>query len=86
MFEQFHAHNPIDLEEHEHTLFEKQMLALGNLLREKGIISTDEVRRKIDENEGVSFHQGSRVVARAWVDAEGTRSASSRTGSRQPVS
>ena len=70
VFEQLHANNPIDLEEHEHTLFEKQMLALGNLLREKGIISTDEVRRKIDENEGVSFHQGSLVVARAWVDAE----------------
>ena len=56
--------------EHEHTTFEKQVLALGNLLREKGIISTDEVRRKIDENEGVSPHQGSRVVAKAWVDPE----------------
>ena len=26
VFEQLHANNPIDLEEHEHTLFEKQML------------------------------------------------------------
>ena len=70
VFEQLHANNPSDTTEHEYTLFEKQMLAMGNLLREKGIISTDEVRRKIDENEGVSPHQGSRVVARAWVDPE----------------
>ena len=70
VFEQLHANNPIDTTEHEYSLFEKQMLAIGNLLREKGIISTDEVRRKIDENEGVSPHQGSRVVARAWTDPE----------------
>ena len=70
VFEQLHANNPIDTTEHEYSLFEKQMLAMGNLLREKGIISTDEVRRKIDENEGVSPHQGSRVVARAWTDPE----------------
>ena len=70
VFEQLHANNPIDTTEHEYTLFEKQMLAIGNLLREKGIISTDEVRRKINENEGTSPHQGSRVVARAWTDPE----------------
>ena len=64
VFEQLHANNPIDRRRSTSTrLFEKQVLALGNLLREKGIISTDEVRRKIDENEGVSPHQGSRVVA-----------------------
>ena len=68
VFEQFHTNNPINIEEHEMTPFEKRVLALSNLLREKGIITTDEVRRKVEENEGISPHQGSRVVARAWVD------------------
>jgi nitrile hydratase alpha subunit len=68
VFEEFHTNNPIDTAEHEFTAFEKQMLALSNILREKGIITTDEVRRKTYENEGVSWHQGSRVVAKAWVD------------------
>lgn len=68
VFEEFHTNNPIDTAEHELTAFEKQMLALSNILREKGIITTDEVRRKTYENEGISWHQGSRVVAKAWVD------------------
>lgn len=70
VFEQLHANNPIHMEEHELTLFEKEMLAIGNLLREKGLISTDEVRRKIEENQGISWHQGSRVVAKAWIDPQ----------------
>jgi nitrile hydratase len=70
VFEQFHANNPIDMKEHQATYFEKYVIALGNLMREKGLISTDEVRRKVEENDGVSWHQGSRVVARAWADAE----------------
>ena len=68
VFEEFHTNNPIDTSEHELTSFEHQMLAISNILREKGIITTDEVRRKTYENEGVSWHQGSRVVAKAWVD------------------
>lgn len=68
VFEEFHTNNPIDTSEHELTPFEKQMLALSNILREKGIITTDEVRRKTYENEGAAWQQGSRVVARAWVD------------------
>ncbi len=70
VFEQFHTNNPINMEEHEMTPFEKRVLAISNLLREKGIITTDEVRRKVEENEGISPHQGSRVVVRAWVDPE----------------
>lgn len=70
VFEQFHTNNPISMEEHKMTPFEKRVIALSNLLREKGIITTDEVRRKVEENEGISPHQGSRVVARAWVDPE----------------
>ena len=70
VFEQFHTNNPISTEEHEMTPFEKRVVALSNLLRKKGIISTDEVRRKIEENEAISWHQGSRVVARSWVDPE----------------
>lgn len=70
VFEQFHTNNRIDMEEHEMTPFEKYVIALGNLMREKGLISTDEVRRKVEENEGTSWHQGSRVVAHAWGDPE----------------
>ncbi|MFQ5683720.1 MAG: nitrile hydratase subunit alpha [Candidatus Binatia bacterium] len=70
VFERFHTDNPVTMEEHEMTPFEKQVIALGNLLREKQIISTDEVRRKVEENEAISPHQGSRVVARAWVDPD----------------
>jgi len=45
---------------------------LMNLLKEKGIITTDEMRRCVEEIYSQTPQIGARVVARAWVD-EGFR-------------
>ena len=63
-----HDHEPIDRREHELSYFEKRVVALTNLLREKGILTLDEVRRAVEEIEGRSPAIGARVVAKAWKD------------------
>lgn len=62
------AHQPIVREEHELTYFEKRLLAITNLLREKGIITLDEMRRAIEELDGQTPELGARLVVRAWTD------------------
>ncbi|MBI3076060.1 MAG: nitrile hydratase subunit alpha [Deltaproteobacteria bacterium] len=62
------AHQPIAKDEHELTYFEKRVVALTNLLREKGIITIDEVRRAVEEVEARTPTLGAKVVARAWTD------------------
>jgi nitrile hydratase len=63
-----HDHKPIDRTEHELSYFEKRVVALTNLLREKGIITLDEVRRAVEEVEARTPAIGARVVAKAWRD------------------
>ena len=54
--------------EHDLDYYQVRVTALLNLLREKGILTTDEMRRAVEEIYGQSPAIGSRVVARAWAD------------------
>ncbi|MEE9274879.1 MAG: nitrile hydratase subunit alpha [bacterium] len=56
---------PID---HPLDYYQVRTVALVNLLREKGILTLDELRRVVEQIEAQSPAIGSRVVARAWVD------------------
>lgn len=46
----------------------KRVLAIQRLLVDKGVISDDELRLRVDALESRSPSDGARVVARAWVD------------------
>jgi Nitrile hydratase, alpha chain len=47
---------------------EAKFLALKGLLIEKGIVTADEIRRRLEVNDRGTPHQGARMVARAWLD------------------
>ena len=49
---------------------EAKFIALREMLIEKGIITGEEVRKRLEFNDSATPHQGSRMVARAWVDPE----------------
>jgi nitrile hydratase len=49
---------------------EAKFIALREMLIEKGIITAEEVRRRLEFNDSATPHQGARMVARAWVDPE----------------
>jgi len=55
--------------EHDLDYFQVRILALANLLREKGLITVDEMRRAVEDIYSQTPLIGARVVARAWVDA-----------------
>ena len=56
--------------EHDLDYFQVRVVALLNLLREKGIVTTDEMRRTVEDIYAQTPTTGARVVARAWVDDE----------------
>ena len=56
--------------EHEETYYEKRIIALSNLLMDKGIITPQELLDVLKENEEQTPTIGARVIARAWVDAD----------------
>ena len=62
------AHAPIE-DHHEMTLYEQRAYAIESLLLEKGILTADAIRQKLEEIDAVTPALGARVVARAWVDA-----------------
>jgi nitrile hydratase len=47
---------------------EAKFLALKSMLIEQGVLTADEIRRRQEENERATPHQGARMVAKAWVD------------------
>ena len=47
---------------------EAKFIALREMLIEKGIITGEEVRKRLEFNDSATPHQGARMVARAWVD------------------
>ena len=65
-------HDPlhIPLEGHEETYYEKRIIALTNLLMDKGIVAPEELLDVLRENEAQTPSIGARVVARAWVDPD----------------
>ena len=72
MVEVEHEHAPlhIPLEDHEETYYEKRIIALSNLLMDKGIITAQELLDVLKESEEQTPSIGARVIARAWVDAD----------------
>ena len=50
--------------------YEIMSRAMQELLEEKGVITADEIRRRMETFEEDFPYRGSRVIARAWVDAE----------------
>ncbi len=57
-------------EDHEETYYEKRIIALCNLLMDKGVINSGELLEVLQENEAQNPSIGARVVARAWNDAD----------------
>jgi len=49
---------------------EAKFIALRAMLIEKGIITAEEIRKRLEFNDRATPHQGARMVARAWVDQE----------------
>jgi nitrile hydratase len=49
---------------------EAKFLALKAMLIENGILTADDIRRRQEINERGSPHQGARMVAKAWTDAD----------------
>ncbi|MBI3456836.1 MAG: nitrile hydratase subunit alpha [Candidatus Rokubacteria bacterium] len=48
--------------------YEKRTAAIQALLVEKGVLTADEIRRQVEDMDSRTPAQGTRVVARAWVD------------------
>ncbi|MBA4791525.1 MAG: nitrile hydratase subunit alpha [Rhizobiales bacterium] len=66
-----HSHGPHPTREDddlELTPAEARYLAMRGMLIEKGILTGDEIMRRLAVNDLASPHQGARMVARAWVD------------------
>ena len=72
MVEDEHEHYRlhIPLVDHEETYYEKRIIALSNLLMDKGIITAQELLDVLKESEEQTPSIGARVIARAWVDAD----------------
>jgi nitrile hydratase alpha subunit len=66
-----HAHAPHPTREDDDVALsdgEAKFLALKGLLIDKGILTADEIRRRLEINDRGAPHQGARMVARAWLD------------------
>jgi nitrile hydratase len=63
-----HGHPHPPRADHAAKTWERREAAIRGLLIEKGILSAEAIRRKIEEWEQKTPAQGARVVARAWVD------------------
>jgi nitrile hydratase alpha subunit len=78
-----HAHEDAHAHEHGHahpparedddvalTPDEAKFLALKAILIEKGLLTADEIRARMELDESHTWHQGARMIARAWVDPD----------------
>ena len=61
------AHAPIE-DHHELTLYEKRAYAIESLLLEKGVLTADAIRQKLEEIDAVTPALGARVVAHKRQD------------------
>ena len=52
------------------THYRAMEIALRELLIDKGVLTADEIRKRVEDMDNRSPVQGARVVARAWVDPE----------------
>lgn len=63
-----HAHAPPQPDDKVHSYYQILGVALKELLIEKGVVSAEEVRAAIEARDSITPANGSRLVARAWVD------------------
>lgn len=63
------AHTQVS-DSHETTSYEKRAGAILSLLREKGVVASDEIWRAIDDMDSRTPALGAKAVARAWVDPD----------------
>ncbi len=56
--------------EHDLDYFQVRVIGIMNVLKEKGILTTDEMRRAVEDIYSETPTTGARVVARAWSDPE----------------
>lgn len=62
-------HKPIrEDDDVELTEREATFLALKSLLIEQGLVTADEIRKRMEFNERGSPHQAARMIAKAWLD------------------
>jgi nitrile hydratase alpha subunit len=61
------AHAPI-AEQYAMTPYEKRAYAIESLLLEKGVLTHDAIRQKLEQIDAITPALGAKVVARAWVD------------------
>jgi nitrile hydratase alpha subunit len=64
-----HAHAPSD-DDVALTAEEAKFIALKSLLIEKGLITADAIRARMEADARGTPHQGARMVAKAWTDAD----------------
>ena len=68
--EHSHKHPPQEDHPEPSSYYELMGVALNELLIEKGLYTTDELRGAIERIESVDPSEGARVVVRAWMDPE----------------
>ena len=57
-------------DDHVETYYEKRIIALCNLMMDKGVITAKELLEVLQENEAQNPTIGARVVARTWTDPD----------------
>jgi nitrile hydratase alpha subunit len=62
-----HPH-PLQDDDKVHSYYQILGQAMKELLIEKGVVSADEVRAALERRDGITPANGSKVVARAWLD------------------
>jgi nitrile hydratase alpha subunit len=65
-----HDHAPISNDDVSLTHAEAKFLALKGLLIDKGLITPDMIRARMERDARGTPHQGARMVARAWTDPQ----------------
>lgn len=66
-----HAHpHPLQDDDKVHSYYQIMGQALKELLIEKGVVTADEVRAALERRDGITPANGSKVVARAWIDPD----------------
>lgn len=55
---------------HERSPWAARIRAVEELLEEKGVLTSEEVRSQVEYMEARSYENGARLVARAWVDPD----------------
>ena len=63
-----HSHAPPQPDDKVHSYYQILGVAIRELLIDKGVVTADEVRAAIEKRDSITPANGSKIVARAWVD------------------